>query len=252
MWTAAAVLGAAVAGPGGLVAQDSCRHRAEIELDGPAVGNLTVDAGAGNLVVRGRDGLDGTRVTATLCASDDDRLEGLDVSLEGDMLDTHYPRSGIGGWFGRNGYARIDLVVEVPTGTDLHLADTSGSVDVTGAGDVALRDGSGNARLRGVASVVVEDGSGSLRIEDVAESIRVEDGSGPVRILGVGGDVVITDGSGSIEVGEVNGTVRINGAGSGRVTVSGVGGDLVVTDTRRSRVRYSDIHGSLELPPERR
>ena len=42
----------------------------------------------------------------------------------------------------------------------------------------------------------------------------------------------------------------ITGAGSGRVTVSDVAGDLVVTDTRRSRIRYSDIRGSLDLPPE--
>ena len=252
LWTTAAVLCAAVAVPAGLVAQDNCRHRAEIELNAQATGNLTVDAGAGTLVVSGRDGLDGTRVTATLCASDEGRLEGLDVSLEGDRLDTHYPGSNVGRWFARNRYARIDLVVEVPKGTNLRLEDTSGSVEITGVGDVALRDGSGNALIRGAASAVVQDGSGSLRIEDVADSIMVEDGSGSMRILGVGGSVVITDGSGSIEVGAVSGTVRINGAGSGRVTVRDVAGDLVVTDTRRSRIRYSDIRGSLDLPPERR
>ena len=48
----------------------------------------------------------------------------------------------------------------------------------------------------------------------------------------------------------MDGTVRISGAGSGRVTVSDVDVDLVVADTRRSRIRYSDIRGSLDLPPE--
>ena len=58
-------------------------------------------------------------------------------------------------------------------------------------------------------------------------------------------------GSGSIEISSVGGTVRI-GAGAGSVTVRDVEGDLVVTDTRRSRIRYSDIHGTLDLPAERR
>ena len=66
LWTTAAVLCAVVAAPGGSAAQGNCRHRAEIELNAPATGNLTVDAAAGTLVVSGRDGLDGTRVTATL------------------------------------------------------------------------------------------------------------------------------------------------------------------------------------------
>ena len=266
-WTVAAVIGAAVSAPAGLAAQDNCKHREEIELSGPAVANLKVEAGAGKLVVRGGDRVGEIRVAATLCASDGDRLEALDVSLEGDRLDTEYPRQWGGGWFGRNRYARIDLVVDVPAGTDLRVDDSSGSVEITGVGKVDMHDGSGSVRLRGVGSVVVEDGSGSLTIEDVSGSVVVEDGSGSVtikqvnggvtvedgsgslKVQSVGGDVVITDGSGGIEVTGVGGTVRINGGGSGSVSVNDVDGDLAVTDTRRSRIRYSDIRGSLDLPP---
>ncbi len=266
-WTVAAVIGAAVSAPAGSAAQDNCKHREEIELSGPAVANLEVEAGAGKLVVRGGDRVGEIRVAATLCASDGDRLEALDVSLENGRLDTEYPRQWGGGWFGRNRYARIDLVVDVPAGTDLRVDDSSGSVEITGVGKVDMHDGSGSVRLRGVGSVVVEDGSGSLTIEDVSGSVVVEDGSGSVtikqvnggvtvedgsgslKVQSVGGDVVITDGSGGIEVTGVGGTVRINGGGSGSVSVSDVDGDLVVTDTRRSRIRYSDIRGSLDLPP---
>lgn len=266
-WTAAAVIGATMVMPAGLAAQDNCEHREEIELNGPAVESLEVDAGAGKLVVRGGEGTGEIRVAATLCASDGDRLEALDVSLEGDRLDTEYPRHGGGGWFGGNRYARIDLVVEVPAGTNLRVDDSSGSVEITGVGEVVVHDGSGSVRLRSVASVAIEDGSGSLTIEDVTGSVVVEDGSGSVtiedvrggvtvedgsgslKVRSVGGDVVITDGSGSIEVRAVGGTVRVNGGGSGSVSVHDVDGDLVVTDTRRSRIRYSDIRGTLDLPP---
>ena len=266
-WTAAAVIGVTVAVPAGLASQDDCKHREEIELNGSAAGSLEVEAGAGKLVIRGGDRIEEIHVTATLCASDGGRLEALDVSLDGDRLVTDYPRNGGGGWFGRNRYARIDLVVEVPAGTNLRVDDGSGSVEITGVGEVVMHDGSGSVRLRSVASVVVEDGSGSLTIEGVTGSVVVEDGSGSVtiedvtgfvtvedgsgslRVRNVGRDVVITDGSGSIEVTSVGGTVRVNGGGSGSVSVHDVDGDLVVTDTRRSRIRHSDIRGVLDLPP---
>ena len=252
MWTAAAVLGAVLVVPTGLTAQDNCELRGEMVLTERAGESLRLEAGAGKLVITGRSGIDYIRVDATLCASDQERMDALNVSLDGGTLDTDYPRNGASGWFGRNRYARIDLVVQVPAGTNLRVDDSSGSIEITGVGDVDLRDGSGTMRLRDVASVVIEDGPGSLRIEDVAGNVTVEDGSGSLRIRSVGGDVVISDDSGSIEVGAVGGTVRIDGGGSGSVTVRDVDGDLVVTDTRRSRIRFSDIRGVLDLPPERK
>ena len=251
IWTTA-VLAAVVLTPTVLTAQDNCELREEKVLTERAGESLRLQAGAGKLVITGRSGIDYVRVDATLCASDRERMDALDVSLDEGELDTDYPRNGSSGWLGRNRYARIDLVVQVPAGMNLRVDDSSGSVEITGVGDVDLRDGSGSMRLRSVASVVVEDGSGSVRIEDVAGDVSVEDGSGSMRIRGVGGDVVISDGSGSIEVGAVGGTVRVNGGGSGSVTVRDVDGDLVVTDTRRSRIRFSDICGVLDLPPEKR
>jgi len=46
--------------------------------------------------------------------------------------------------------------------------------------------------------------------------------------------------------------VSIDGVGSGGGSVRDVDGDLVVTDGRRERIRYSDIRGTLDLPPARR
>ena len=268
-WTAAALLGAAVLTPATLTAQDNCKFRGEMVLGERAAESLRVDAGAGKLVITGESGIDDIRVVATLCASDQERLDALDVSLDEGRLDTDYPRNGGSGWFGRNRYARIDLVVQVPAGVNLRVDDSSGSVEIANVGEVSIDDGSGSLQVRGVASVAIDDGSGNLQIEDVAGSVTVDDGSGSVRIENVagnvtvedgagslrirtvGGDVSVSDGSGSIEIASVGGTVRI-GAGAGSVTVRDVDGDLVVTDTRRSRIRYSDIRGVLDLPPEKR
>ncbi len=246
--TAVALVGAAAI-PAGLAAQSRCELRDEIDLSGPAVGTLDIDAGAGRLHVTGGGDSGEIRVMAVLCASDRARMEGLSVSLDGDNIRTDYP-GRIGGW--GNNYARIDLTVEVPAGTGIRVVDSSGSLEIVGVGDVEVRDGSGSMSLREVGSVYVEDGSGGLRIADVTGDVDLEDGSGSMEIRGVSGNVTISDGSGSIRVEGVGGTVRIDEVGSGGVSVRDVDGDLVVTDGRRERIRYSDIRGTLDLPPARR
>ena len=236
--------------PAALAGQSRCEHREVEELAGPADGGLDVEAGAGKLVVTGRDGSGEVRVTAVLCASSQEALESLEVTLEGDRLRTDYPDRQ-GRWGGRN-YARIDLEVAVPRGTDVRVEDGSGSMVLSGVGQVHVKDGSGELRVRDAAAVVVEDGSGSLQIEDVAGNVEVEDGSGSLRIRDVAGDVEVSDGSGSIEIEAVGGTVIVDGMGSGGLSVRDVEGDLVVNGGRRERIRYSNIRGSLDLPPARR
>ena len=60
--TGAALVGAVVAVPTGLTAQRNCEFRDEIERTGRAPEWLQVYAGAGKLVIRGRDGIDDIRV----------------------------------------------------------------------------------------------------------------------------------------------------------------------------------------------
>ena len=249
---AAALTAATMLLPTALPAQERCEFRDDVELRGSAVDELDVDAGAGTLVIRGADEVGVIRVTATLCASDRDRLEALEVTLDGDRLETDYP-DGEGGWlrFGSH-YARIDLMIDVPAGTHVHVEDSSGRVRIAGVGDVELEDGSGNVQLEDVGSVSIVDGSGSLSIEGSTGDVEVIDGSGSIGIRGVTGDVVVEDGSGSINIAEVGGSVRIVDPGSGGVNVRDVTGDLVVTDGRRERIRYSNIGGTLDLPAARR
>ena len=262
--------------PGGdtrdtVFAQEDCKFSEVIELTESAVSTLRVDAGAGTLSIRGVEGNDEFRLAAKLCASDERRLEGLGVTLRGDRLDTTYPsnRGGLFSW-GGNRYARINLALEVPLGTDLRVDDSSGIIHIRDAGAVTLEDGSGNILIWDVGSLTIEDGSGSinitrvtgdLRLEDSSGNLTVEsvtgdvvinDGSGLVTVRDVAGDVTISDGSGVIRVESVGGSVRMDHVGSGSVTVRNVDGDLVVKDGRRERIRYSDIRGKLDLPPARR
>lgn len=235
--------------PAGVSAQRQCEFRDDVELRGTAEGSLRVEAGAGRLTIASAEATGVIRVSATLCASDRERLEGLEVSLDGDQIRTDYPnRRSVWG----NNYARIDLAIEVPAGTNVHVEDSSGSLTIYGVGDVELKDGSGSAHIENVGSVLVEDGSGSLRIQDASGDVEVRDGSGSLTIQRVGGGVMIEDGSGSITVEAVAGSVRIDEVGAGGVRVRDVDGDLVVTDGRRERIRYSDIRGVVDLPPAKR
>ena len=248
---------------------ERCEFRDVRELGGPAAGTLRVASGAGPVEIAGEAGLEDFQVSAVLCASDQERLDGLAVTLEGSRLETRYPRMG---WSMGSNYARIALAVRVPTGTAIELDDSSGaatvtdvgsvrvddqsgSLRITGArGDIRVEDGSGSLRIEDVTGdVSVEDGSGSLTIREVGGSVMLEDGSGSAEVQGVTGDVVVTDdGSGSIEIEGVGGDVRVSDAGSGRVRVRDVEGGLTVTGTRRSRIDYEDVRGEVDLPPDRR
>ena len=250
-----------------------CEFRDARELSAPATETLEVESGAGAVEIEGDAELGEIRVSAILCASSQELLDGLDVSLANGRLETRYPawRSRIFN-FGGNRYASISLGVRVPAGTAVELEDKSGSAAISNVAGARVDDGSGSLHIRGVegdvrvedgsgsltiedvtGDVSVEDGSGGLTIRDVAGSVTLEDGSGGARVRGVTGNVVVTDdGSGGIEIEEVGGEVRVSDAGSGRVRVRDVEGGLTVTGVRRSRIDYENVRGEVDLPPDRR
>lgn len=211
---------------------------------------LEIESGSGEIEVEGVEGLSAVRVTATLCASDEDRLGGLDVTLErrGDRvrLDTHYPRSRRSRG---DRYARIDLRVEVPRGMDADLRDGSGSISLTALGELTIDDGSGGIGVVGAdGSVRIDDGSGEIELRDIAGDVEIQDGSGEMDIRDVGGSVMLTDGSGSIEVTDVMQSVRVRRDGSGSIAVSEVGGDFVVDRDGSGGIRHSRVEGRVDIP----
>jgi len=237
-------------------AQRRCEVRDVRELTLPMNGieSLGIEAGSGSLLVEGRAGVSQIIVTATLCASSDDLMEDLDVRLEEArsraQLDTKYPKRN-GGWGNR--YARIDLEVVVPLGLDADIIDGSGGAEIRGIGSLTMDDGSGEIVISDLdGDLRLNDGSGEIEIRDIAGSVDVEDGSGEVEIQGVGGSVRIDDGSGSLRIDGVAQNVEVLDGGSGQVVVHDVDGDLTVKNTKRSRIRYENVGGQLDLPAERR
>ncbi|MGI9627299.1 MAG: hypothetical protein ACR2QM_10725 [Longimicrobiales bacterium] len=239
--------------PASVMGQSRCEFRDVVELSARAQGDVEIRAGSGLLEVEGSDAVSEVLVTATLCASEEDWLDELQVTAEsmnsGVLIETEYPRDR-DGW--GNKYARIDLVVTVPSGMALDIEDSSGSMEVVNVGDVRIDDSSGEIIVRGAGAVVIDDSSGGIDIRDATGHVEVSDGSGGLEIRSVDGDVLLSDGSGGIDVEAVTGSVRIERMGSGGVRIDDVEGDLIVEEGKRSRIKYSDVRGTLDLPPARR
>lgn len=235
-----------------------CRYEAsrDARVVASSSDRLVLIARAGSLRVEGRPGISEVHVRGRACASDEDFLDDirLDSERNGDMVRIEVPEMDTGGWNrGRNTYARLDLVVEVPAGMRVDIDDGSGNIFVSGTGDLTIDDGSGGIEVEDIAgSVRIDDGSGEVTISNVRGEVRVDDGSGSVHIADITGDVSVDDGSGSMEIERVVGSVRIPDDGTGSIRVTDVSGDLVVRDKGNGDVRYSDVRGRVEIPQRKR
>lgn len=213
---------------------------------------LTVDAAAGKLEVTGVAGLGRVEVEARACASREEWLDDLQISLESSgadlLLDTHYPDRD--GWRGGNGRSSLDLEVRLPAGMALNIDDASGSITVTGTGDLWIDDSSGSITAEKIlGSVRIDDASGSLKIGSVEGDVMLEDGSGSISITDVGGDVEVDDGSGSIRISGVGGSVVISEDGGGSIRVQDVEGNFTVEgDGGRGSITHSGIRGEVSVP----
>jgi hypothetical protein len=234
---------------------DRCDFASElsVEVSASDAQRLTISAGSGSLVVEGRSGASAVTATATACASEEWMLDEMEIALDrrGSTVDleTLYPEDA----WRRDGYARIDLRVEVPLGMAAEVEDGSGSATLSGLGELRVNDGSGDLYIEDIRGTLdIEDGSGGLEITGVQGDVFVEDGSGSMEIVGVTGSVTVEDGSGSMDIRDVGEHVMAYEIGSGILRVSGVEGDLTVEDGRNERIRYSGVEGTVDIPAPRR
>ena len=223
-------------------------------LGGQADDHLHIRAGTGTLQVRGIDGATRINVEALICVSDRERLASMDVELRRLMgpdvrVETLQPDpDGALGW-SDDEYARIDLEIEVPRGTDVTIADASGPVSASGVGELRVQDGSGEVEITDVlGSARVEDGSGSIRILGVSGDLDLRGGSGSIAIEKVSGAVTVRRASGAVQVQSVGGSVRLLPTVTGSVSVDDVGGDLVVEGAGTVPLHYERVRGRIVRP----
>ena len=182
---------------------------------------LTIDAGAGSLLLQGDAGASAIQVTAEIYqteANEDYTLTLASDESGGARLDSH---TGSDGFF-RND--RIDLSIRAPESLRVRINDGSGSITISGlTGNLEIEDGSGSIRASDIgANIEIDDGSGSIRVDNAGGKVSIDDGSGSITVHTAAGDVTIDDGSGSITVHDAAGVVTVTD-GSGSITVDGAG-----------------------------
>ena len=167
----------------------------------------------------------------------------VEVDQSGDQISVVAPRQRTGFL---SGESRLDVVVTIPT--DSNLAVRTGSAGVSADGTFAtgrVRSGSGDVELDTFdGPVVVETGSGDIRLEETRGELRIKSGSGDVTVGHADSATAISTGSGNVEIRSVTGpTVVKTGSGDLKVveahsdvSLTSGSGDLVIMTASRGRL----------------
>ncbi|MCC2618212.1 hypothetical protein LJ739_18290 [Aestuariibacter halophilus] len=202
-----------------------------LELNSADINELYIDAGRGELRVKGVDGLEDIQVDVKLGGREFDELEPGDIELSltqrGDkalLVAKFHRRMG-------NADVYMDVDVKLPSRLMLEVDDGAGNTVISDIKNtVRVDDGSGDLEIHTITGALyVDDGSGDLKITTVTGNVNIDDGSGALALYTVTGNVEIDDGSGNIEVRTVTGDVEVED-GSGNIELVTINGDVVVDD----------------------
>ena len=231
---------------------DDCKHTTHrtANATGEDIQRVVVEAGAGDLVVRGEQGRD-VKVDGRACASSAELLEEskLEIRREGDTV---YVRTILpenpGSLLGF-GYAYMDVTVQMPLTATLKLEDSSGDLRVSNVKGATIVDSSGDQTLEHIAGDLdVSDSSGEIKIVDVSGALRLKDSSGDVDVDGVQGDVLVTvDSSGDLDIRRVTGGVHVLSDNSGDIEIADVKRDVVIDQDSSGGIRVQEVGGNFTV-----
>lgn len=218
----------------------------DYHFDTPGQTRLNAQLGGGHITVRASD-RDTTDVVVTGPDADQTRVEE-----RGSAITITAPRQRRP--FGRGG---IDVVVDLPSDSDVRIRTGSAEVAVTGdLGAVMVQTGSGAIDVEhSTEATVLETGSGRIQLGDTDGDVRIKSGSGDVSIGAAARTVVASVGSADIEVGSATGTVHVkSGSGdlrvhraSGDVTLTTGSGDLEVDSIAKGRISGKGGSGDIRV-----
>ncbi|SDP20660.1 DUF4097 family beta strand repeat-containing protein [Lentzea jiangxiensis] len=150
----------------------------------------------------------------------------------------------------------VDVVIELPTGSEVDLDVTAGSVrtsGVLGAAEVDLS--AGNIHVDRAGSLKADTGAGAVKVGAVTGNAEVKTGSGHLRVGRVDGALVVKNSNGHIEVGTVEGALRARSA-NGDIHVERAGalveartamGAIEVGEVVRDTVTLNTAMGGIEV-----
>lgn len=134
----------------------------------------------------------------------------------------------------------IDLLIEVPTDSDLRAEASIGEFQSVGVlGTVALKTEVGGVRLAQTGPVNVRSGVGEITVEEVSGAAEVTCGSGVIRLGAVDGVAEVSNSNGKVIVGVVTGAATVRSSNGG-VYVDRALSDLTAT-TSNGEVRIGEV-----------
>ncbi|QUH03252.1 DUF4097 family beta strand repeat protein [Saccharopolyspora erythraea] len=157
------------------------------------------------------------------------------------------------GFFTRAG--SIDVVVELPAGSDLRAEAAAGKFQCEGRfGEGRIATASGDIRIEEGRTLRLETSSGDIAVERAVGHTKVT-GAGDLRIREIDGTAEIKNIAGQTWVGDVSGDVRLSSA-AGDIVVDRAGsgvraktasGDIRLGEVVRGSVTLETASGELEV-----
>ena len=150
----------------------------------------------------------------------------------------------------------IDVVIQLPTDSDVHGEADLGDFQADGAlGTVVLKTDLGAVELAETGPLNLRGGVGAISVEGVSGSAEVHSGSGDIRIGAVDGTADVSTGNGKVRVGVVTGTATVkvsNGSVSvdralSDITAASANGEVRIGEVVRGTVSATSKNGSVEV-----
>ena len=143
-------------------------------------------------------------------------------------------------WTLRGGGESVDLRIDLPAGSALHIETGVASIRCGGPlGECHLKTGVGDIEADEVGSAEIKSGAGDITLDRVEGAAEVTSGSGSIGIAAVGGRAVVRNGNGDTWIGEVGGEARVNAA-NGRISIDRASAG-VVAKTANGPVRLGEV-----------
>ena len=221
-------------------------HERSFEAHGPL--QLFVENHSGLVHVNAHDT---TEATVSVTGRD---AEQVSITLDDGRLSVVAPRQR-SGFF--SGSSSLEMVVTVPTRSELMVKTGSADVVVDGtSGAASVKSGSGELRLSEIdGPAQLETGSGDISVQVVRGELRAKSGSGDVDVRRAESAIAVSNGSGDVRIGAAQGPAVVKtGSGDLRVveatddvSMSTGSGDVRIDTARKGRFSVKGASGDVEI-----
>ncbi|GAA4571686.1 DUF4097 family beta strand repeat-containing protein [Micromonospora coerulea] len=176
------------------------------------------------------------------------------VEFASGTLTVRGPRQPGLGIFGRVG--AVDVLVELPSGSDLEAKLGVGGVRCTGAlGGCRLRSGAGDLQVEQAESLSLTTGMGLVTAETVTGDAKLTTGSGKLQVRSVAGPAVLKNGNGETWVGHAGSDLQIRSANgdiaadhaAASMTANTANGNIRVGELVRGSATLRSAAGRIEI-----